>query len=174
MTTAEVNRKFAELAEKQKKTARFLREIGQQIGGLNSQFGSFTEGLAFGSCRRILRERFGLEAVLPNVEVRRPDGRNQEYDLIGSTNGARNEAVVVEIKSPLRERDLEKFQQKLRELPEFLPEFRGKTIRGLIAAVQVPQNLAGKVAAAGLYLATGADDNFELVPPPPGFQPAEF
>lgn len=44
----------------------------------------------------------------------------------------------------------------------------------MIAAVDVPDALAEKVAEAGLYLATGADDNFELVPPPPSFQPAEF
>lgn len=87
MTTEEVNRKFAELAvenrklaAEQRETARFLREIGQQIVGLNNQIGSFTEGLAYSSCRRILRERFGMETVLRDAQIRRRDGRNQQYD----------------------------------------------------------------------------------------------
>jgi len=164
---AETWRAVAELTKQ-------VTETNRQIGGLSNKFGSFTEGLAYRSCKRILKEQFGMEQTSHEVEVERPDGQNAEYDMLGAANGTRNELVVVEIKSHLREWDLEQTLEKLRRVPEFLPQYRGMKIRGLIAAVYLPKGMQEKIEAAGLYLATGADENFTLVPPPPGFQPATF
>jgi len=167
MTTEELDQRLAVLAEQ-------LAATDRQIGGLSNKFGSFTEGLAYRSCKRILREQFGMEQTAHEVEVERADGQNQEYDMLGVANGDRNEVMMVEIKSPLRERDLEQTILKLQRLPEFLPHYKGAKIQGLIAAVYLPKGMEAKVAEAGLYLATGADENFELMPPPPGFRPRDF
>ena len=78
------------------------------------------------------------------------------------------------MKSHLRARDIEQFQKQLRELPVFLPKYKGMKIHGLVAAVYLPKGMAERVAKAGLYLATGADENFQLQPPPKGFKPAIF
>ena len=174
MTDAQVQEKFVELAESGQRVDRQLTELARQIGGLSNKFGSFTEGLAYTSCKRILKDRFGMEGVSHEVEVERKDGRNAEYDMIGEANGSRNEVVVVEMKSHLRDRDIEQFQKQLLELTDYLPKYRGMKIHGLLAAVYLPKGMAERVAEAGLYLATGSDENFSLVPPPLGFQPVTF
>jgi hypothetical protein len=174
----ETDRQLQEVSERiglsREETDRQLREVNRQVGGLSNKFGSFTEGLAYRSCKRILKDHFQLEQTVHEVEVERSNGQNEEYDMLGLANGQRNELVVVEIKSQLRERDLEQTLEKLRRVPEFLPQYKGMKIHGLIAAVYLPKGMQEKVEAAGLYLATGADENFTLLPPSPGFQPAPF
>ena len=60
---------LAELSTAQKETDRQLKELGKQIGGLGSKFGSFTEGLALPSMEKILRQRFGMEIISPSVRA---------------------------------------------------------------------------------------------------------
>ena len=55
-----------------------------------------------------------------------------------------------------------------------MPEHKGKKLRGLIAAVELPREMAHRAANLGLYLAQASDENFKLMPPPPGFKPAAF
>src|SRR6185503_9147655 len=109
--TAEAQQKAAEA---QRQTDLQLRRMSEEIGGLSNKFGSFTEGLAYTSCKKILKERFGMEEVAHEVEVERKDGRNAEYDMVGVVNGVRNEVIVVEMKSHLRPRDLENTLKQLR------------------------------------------------------------
>lgn len=172
--SAHVDQQIANVDQQLADLARQVAETGRQLGGIGNKFGSFTEGLAYRSCKRILHQRFALELTAHEVEVQRRDGQNEEYDMIGVANGPRNEVFVVEIKSHLRERDLEQVLKKLRRVTEFLPQFKGMKIRGLIATVYVRKGMQEKVEAAGLYLATGADENFELVSPSPGFQAAAW
>lgn len=155
-------------------TERQIGELGRQIGGLGNKFGSFTEGLAYQSCRRILRDDFHMDTVAHELLVRRPEGQNEEYDMLGVANGKRKEVLVVEMKSHLSLRDIEQLQRKCRDLSHYLPAYRGWKVRGLFAAVQVPRKLDREVARAGFYLATGADENFRLLSPPEGFHAATF
>ena len=174
----ETDRHLQEVSERiglsREETDRQLRDVNRQVGGLSNKFGSFTEGLAYRSCKRILKEHFRMEQTLHEVEVERPNGQNEEYDMLGVANGRHNEVVVVEIKSQLRERDLEQTLDKLRRVPEFMPQYKHMKIHGMIAAVYLPKGMQEKVEAAGLYLATGADENFTLLPPSSGFQPKPF
>ncbi len=135
MTTEELNQRLASLAEQMAATERIMAETitetdrqiaetNRQIGGLSTKFGSFTDEIAYRSCKRILREYFGMEQTALEIEVERADGQSEEYNLLGVANGDRNEVMMVEIKR--------------------------------------------------LYLATGADENFELLPAPPGFRPRDF
>lgn len=55
-----------------------------------------------------------------------------------------------------------------------LPQFKGRKIRGLMATMYLPKGMQEQVEAAGCYLATDADGNFELVSPSPGFQAAAW
>lgn len=172
---------IVELVTSQRETDRQLRlnerqigELGRQIGGLGNKFGSFTEGLAYQSCRRILRDDFHMDTVAHELLVRRPDGENEEYDMLGVANGDRREVLVVEMKSHLSLRDIEQLQRKCRDLSHYLPAYRGWKVRGLFAAVHVPRRLDQEVPRAGFYLATGADENFHLLPPPEGFCAATF
>src|SRR4051794_36586742 len=56
----ETSRVVKELSQE---TNRQLRELKQQIGGLGEKFGSFTEGMAFPSMRKLLQQRFHMDVV---------------------------------------------------------------------------------------------------------------
>lgn len=155
-----------------KETDRQLRELREQIGGLGNKFGSFTEGLAYPSLYRILTEDFHLDTVAYRVRQRR-NGTEQEFDMVGSTNGANHRIFLVEIKSHLTEAELKKFEKKLADFFTFFPEHRGKALYGLIAAVDVARGLEAWAARRGIYLALAHDGTFALASPA-HFKPRKF
>jgi hypothetical protein len=154
-------------------TEKTVRETNQQIGGLANKFGSFTEGLARTSLTRILRRNLRVENIAKHVRLHKGN-RNEEYDMLGWSNGDRQEVILVEIKSNLDERELQQMLRKLKDFFTFMPEHKGKKLRGLIAAVELPEAMARRGAQLGLYLAQASDENFKLVAPPKGFKPAAF
>jgi hypothetical protein len=147
-----------------RETYGMVRELKQQIGGLGNKFGSFTEGLALPSIEKILRERFKAEIITPRVRIRR-NGVSAEFDVVAWTNGTSNTAVVVEIKSHLREDGIEQLLKNLAQFAHFFPEHATKKLYGMVAAVDIPDALLQQALAQGLYVARIEDDNFELLTP---------
>ncbi|HYU31327.1 MAG TPA: DUF3782 domain-containing protein [Thermoanaerobaculia bacterium] len=169
---ATLTKKQSELVEQQKETDRQLREVGRQLGGLGDKFGSFTEGLALPSMTKILMQRFGMSTVAPRIKVRR-NGRTMELDVLAYSNSGVNTAYVVEVKSHLREDGLEQLRRILREFRDFFPEHAGKKLYGILAAVDIPEDVAQKTLREGIYLARIHDDEFEIQVPE-GFQPKTY
>lgn len=190
MTTENLQQMIADLAEVQRRneeerrretaktdkqlreTGRFLREIGRHLGGLGDKFGSFTEGMAFPSMRRLLEEHFHMNVIAPRFRVRR-GGRTLELDVLAYSNAQINEVYVVEVKSHLREDGLEQMRKILREFRDFFPEHQDKKIYGILAAVDAPEDVREKVLREGIYLARIHDEEFEL-DVPKDFKPRAF
>ena len=179
----ETDRKFQETDRKFQETDRLIeklsresnqkiRELGQQIGGLGNKFGSFTEGLALPSMEKILRQRFGVDTVGPSVRVSR-NGKHLEIDVLAYANGELNAAYVVEVKSHLREENIQQLLDILEHFAGWFPEHRDKKLYGILAAVHIPEALRQRVLEQGLYLARIHDDLFELQVPD-NFQPRRF
>jgi hypothetical protein len=167
-TSAEIRATSKEVRE----TSRLVKELGQQIGGLGNKFGSFTEGLALPSMQKILRQRFGVDTVSPSVRLRR-EGQHLEIDVLAYANGDINAAYVVEVKSHLKEKDIEQLLKILERFPAWFPEHRDKALYGILAAVDIPESLIPQVLAQGLYLARIHNDLFEMQVPD-DFQPRRF
>jgi hypothetical protein len=172
MTDQELRDLVANLAVEQVETSRQIRELGKQLGGLGEKFGGFTEGMALPSMRKILEQRFGMEATSVRSRVRR-NGHSMELDVLAYSHLRTDRVYIVEIKSHLREEGLRQMLRKLREFPEFFPEHAGKKVYGILAAVDVPDELRERVLKEGIYLAIIHDDEFEIRVPE-GFQPRAF
>lgn len=155
-----------------KQTDRQLKELGKQLGGLGDKFGSFTEGMAYPSMRKLLEERFGMNVVAPRVHARR-NGHNFELDVLAYSNGGKDEVYVVEVKSHLRDDGLQQMLRILEQFPEFFPEHRDKKLYGILATVDAPDDLEAEVLRHGIYLARIHGDVFELRVPE-GFEPRSF
>lgn len=168
----ETKRELAKTVRTVSETSHTVRELGKQIGGLGDKFGSFTEGFALPSMINLLETRFGLDNIAPRYRVRK-NGRTLEMDVFGFSNTERNVAVVVEVKSHLREEGVEQLLRILRDVPEFLPRHRDKELYGIVAAVDIPEDVRQRVLNEGLYLARIADDTFELQVPD-DFVPRSF
>lgn len=170
-TGLEIRETGRQLRELTQETDRQLRELGKQIGGLGDKFGSFTEGLALPSMTKILTQDFGMQAIAPRMRVR-SNGRSLEVDVLAWSEH-RDEVYAVEVKSHLREDALDQMRSIVRNLPELLPTHRGKKIYGILAAVDIPEDIEQKVLREGFYLARIHDGQFELQVPE-GFQPRAF
>ncbi len=168
----ETDRQLRETDRQQRETDRQLKEVGRQLGKLGEKFGSFTEGMALPSMRKLLAEQFGLDNIAPRYRVQK-QGRTLELDVFGFSNTDRNVAVVVEVKSHLREEGIEQLLRILREVPDFMPQHRDKKLYGILAAVDMPDDLRDRVLKEGLYLARISGDTFELQVPA-GFVPRSF
>ena len=157
----ETDRLIQELSLQQKETDRQIQELGQQIGGLGQKFGGFTEGMAFPSMARLLEERFGATHVSVRNKARL-NGHTLELDVLATSNSERNEVYIVEVKSHLREDGLQQMLHHLERFPEFYPQYRDKKLYGILAAVDVEDELRQRVLDHGIYLARIADDTFQL------------
>ena len=171
LTTAqkETDRQLKELG---KQTDRQLKELGKQIGGLGAKFGSFTEGLALPSMETILRQRFGMEVISPSVRVSK-GGQHLEIDVLAYTNGNLNTAYIVEVKSHAREDSITQLKSILQRFRTFFPEHKDKQLYGILASVDLSNELRTKILQEGLYLARIHVQVFEL-DIPENFQPQSY
>jgi len=168
----ETARQMQETDRHMKETDRQLKELGKQIGGLGEKFGSFTEGLALPSMTKILSERFGMEVVSPSVRVSK-QGQHMEIDVLAYANSEVNEAYVVEVKSHAREEAIEQLRTILERFRRFFPEHKDKALYGILAAVDLSNELRERILKAGFYVARIHDQIFEL-DVPANFRPKAY
>jgi len=161
-----------ETDRQQQKTDKQLKELGKQIGGLGAKFGSFTEGLALPSMETILRQRFGMKVVSPSVRASE-DGQHLEIDVLAYTNGELNIAYIVEVKSHAREESITQLKSILQRFRRFFPEHKDKKLYGILASVDLSNELREKILQEGFYVARIHDQVFEL-DIPDNFQPQTY
>ena len=165
---AETERLIEEIGREFRQQNREFRqqneELGKQIGGLGQKFGGFTEGMAFPSMQKILRQQFGMD-VISIRNISRKNGWGLEIDVLAYSNRDINEVYVVEVKSHLREDSLQQMLRILREFHEFFPGHEYKKVYGILAAVDIPDDVRDRVLKQGIYLARVHDDTFEIAVP---------
>ncbi|MCP4656322.1 MAG: DUF3782 domain-containing protein [bacterium] len=139
-----IQQKLDAFTEQQNRTDKQLGELGNRLGG-------FTEGLVLPSVREILLEQLHMDVVVKDVRARR-NGDSFQIDTLGYTNGDANVACLVEVKSYLREEGLQQILKHLRRFGDFFPEHHGKTLYGMLAAIDVDEEMEKRVLRQGIYL----------------------
>ena len=168
----ETDRQVKETSQTVEETGRQIRELKQQLGGLGEKFGSFTEGMAFPSMRKLLQQRFHMDVISPRV-LSRKNGSSMELDVLAYSNSKVNEVYIVEVKSHLRQEGIDQMKKILREFQSYFPGHTGKKVYGILAVVDVNDEFRAKVLQEGIYLAQIHDDEFELQVPD-DFHPRAF
>ncbi|MEB3188898.1 MAG: DUF3782 domain-containing protein [Snowella sp.] len=171
-TDRQLKEQQKESERRQKEIDRQLKELGKQIGGLGAKFGSFTEGLALPSMEAILRQRFGMEIISPSVRASK-EGQHLEIDVLAYANGNINTAYIVEVKSHAREESIAQLKGILQRFRTFFPEHKDKQLYGVLASVDLSNDLRTKILQEGLYVARIHDQVFEL-DIPDNFQPQSY
>ncbi|GAB3721649.1 hypothetical protein [Spirosoma lituiforme] len=161
-----------ELSQSQKETDRITKQNAKLIGDIGNKFGSFTEGMAFPSMEKVLRKQFGMTTITTNYKTEYgPD--TLEIDVLGMANGEVNTVVLVEVKSHLKDRDIDQLLKSLDRFRRFHPEYAHKKLFGILACVQGAKEVRDKAMASGLYVASIHDEVFELKTPA-YFVPRDF
>jgi RecB family endonuclease NucS len=73
----------------------------------------------------------------------------------------------------LREENIQQLLDILEHFADWFPEHRNRKLYGILAAVDIPEQMRRRVLEQGLYLAQIHDDLFELQVPD-NFQPRRF
>lgn len=155
-----------------KETDKQLQELGKQLGGLGNKFGSFTEGMAFPSMTKVLREHFKMEVIATRVKSTH-NKKSLEVDVLAYANSEINEVYIVEVKSYAKPESIEQMLKTLEAFPQMFPEHNDKRLYGILAAMDLQENLKEQLSQAGIYLALIHDEVFQLQIPA-GFQPRCF
>lgn len=162
-----------EVAKEQRAAARQIKQVNKQLGELGNKFGSFTEGLALPSMEKVFYRDFGLDVVQPRARSRQ-NGRTMEIDVLAYDHpGGSKDVYIIEVKSHLTEEGIRQIKETIEQFPRFFPWAYDRTIYGVIAAVDIPDNVREKVLREGLYLARISDGTFTMQVPR-GFKPKAF
>ncbi|MCX6148587.1 MAG: DUF3782 domain-containing protein [Candidatus Kapabacteria bacterium] len=153
------DRKIELLTEENRKTEKQIKELGIQIGGVSNKFGTFTEGLVYPSIEKELYDTFKVTHVSQRAKNKT---KQVEIDILGYSNGTKNEAYVVEVKSHLREEALDQILNILEHFKENFPEHKDKKVYGMIASIDTNDDVLAKIEKAGIYYANVANNIFEL------------
>ncbi len=137
-------------------------KVSEELGFIGNSFGRFTEGLFTPSLDRILLEDFGMDTIAHRVR-RQSNGSRMEIDVLGYTNSETNTAVVVEIKSRLRDIDIREFEALLKRFPTVYLDHKDKKIIGMMAAVNISAEQRAKLERSGIYVVEISDDVFRVV-----------
>ena len=161
-----------ELRDLVAENSRDIKELGKQIGYIGNTFGRFTEGLFLPSLEKILLDDFGLDTVAPRIQ-RRQNGSFVELDVLAFSNSDKNSAVVVEIKSKLRDDDIKEFLKQLANFAVLFPEHKDKKLFGMMAAVNITPEQKSNLERNGIYVVQINDDVFRIVSDKK-FKPKDF
>ena len=144
-----------------KEVDKQIKQTQKQLGELGNKWGTFTEGMAIASIKKILFEKFNIPVISHNVQ-KRMNGESIEMDAFGYENSTINTAVIVEIKSHLREEAVEQIERIMEDFPKFFPDHAEKKLYGILACVHAPDSIKNLLRKKGIYLAVLHDDIFEL------------
>jgi len=146
--------------ERQQEMDRRFKRVDDQLGKLGNRLGEFVEGLVKPAVVRLFRER-GIEVheVYPEVEVSRADG-GIEIDLLVVND---TEAVLVEVKSKLKEGDVNDHLKRLAKFKRMLPRYADVNAMGAVAAMVIPESVARYAERQGLFVLAQSGDDVVII-----------
>jgi hypothetical protein len=145
-----------ELAEQSKNTDRRLNELGKQIGGLGNRLGEFVEGVVRPGLVRLFQERgIDVHRTLRDVGGDK-NGLALQVDLLVVND---TDAVAVEVKSKLTDRDVDDHLERLGKFKILFPEFASKRLLGAVAAMVVTDGAVRYAEKNGIFVIGQAGDD---------------
>ena len=135
-----------------KETSKEIKAVTKNIGDLGNSLGKYTEGLLGPSIRTILEKEFGMKNTFSNTKGK-IGNKNYEIDYLGVSNGNINQAMIVEVKSNLKSKDIKQLKEILKIFRDAFPMFANKSeVFGAFATVSCNKKLAEEVYQNGFYL----------------------
>jgi hypothetical protein len=163
---------FAKEKKRLKKSELEQKNLRQQIGDMHRKWGTFTEALLMPSIEKLLYTKFSIGVTTANHKSRK-NGEEIELDAFGYVNSDINTAVIVEVKSHLRQESITQMLTTMERFSYFWPDHADKKLYGIMACVSAPENLRQELRKHGIYLAI-IDDVLLKLKDPKNFVPTDF
>ena len=164
-----------EMSEYKEWSRNQIKTMNRQWGDLANRMGTLAEDLVAPSVPRILRDyvgcpESGVEFMTVRFRGKKPTGEMQEFDVLA---GCGNTLLINETKTTLRPKDVDGFVAMLAQAREFIPEYAGRRIVGVLASFYIDPTLTRYGERQGLIM-LGATDGIMEVLNSPEFSPREF
>ena len=121
-----------------------MKELKRSIGHINDRWGQFMENLSEKDLLALLCDRgIRVDKILPHLLALKNDGytRKAEYDLVAH-NG--EEIVVVEVKTTLFRKDIDRFLVKLGQFRNYFSDWKDYKIYGAMIYMGEAREEIGK------------------------------
>jgi hypothetical protein len=159
----ELSQAQKELSQAQKETDKQIKEtdkqinrVSKQIGELGNRLGEFVEWQVRPAVVRLFQERgIDVHEFHPGISVKR-DNEGLEIDLLVVND---TDAILVEVKSRLTQRDVDEHLQRLAKFKRLMPRFRDVKALGAVAAMIVPNEVASYGCRQGLFVLVQSGEN---------------
>jgi hypothetical protein len=159
----ELSQSQQELSQAQKETDKQIKEtdkqinrVSKQIGELGNRLGEFVEWQVRPAVVRLFQERgIDVHEFHPGISVKR-DNEGLEIDLLVVND---TDAILVEVKSKLTQRDVDEYLQRLAKFKRLMPRFRDVKALGAVAAMVVPNEVASYACRQGLFVLVQSGEN---------------
>jgi hypothetical protein len=149
-----------ELSEAQKETDKQINRVSKQIGELGNRLGEFVEYQVRPAVVRLFQERgIDVHEFHPGLSVTR-DHEGLEIDLLVVND---TDAILVEVKSKLTQRDVDEHLQRLAKFKRLMPRFRDVQALGAVAAMVVPDKVASYAYRQGLFVLVQSGENVVIL-----------
>jgi hypothetical protein len=162
-----------ELAEQSKITQRevarlsiemraFKDEMNKRWGDLANKMGTLVEDIFIPSFDIMLKRYFGVTPKRISSRMKlRNENREIELDIVGFTE---DKVFIVEVKSsPDRQGYIDDFIEKLRVLPEFLPEIKSYEVVPIYAGLTMSESTIESLTKNNIYALIVRGDILEIV-----------
>lgn len=138
---------------------RRMQQLSKQIGRLSDDIGHFVENMVEPSLIRLFARRgIILKDVAPRRRSRQP-GAEMEVDLLAVDD---EYAVVVEVKTRLKQADVDEHLERLALFKRAFPVYHDKRVLGAVAGMDVPDNVAQYAYRKGLFVLAQSGEIMEL------------
>ena len=149
---------YNDLNDSSKETDELIEDLKKQMKKLDSKIGNCADAWAYESMKDVL-----FNQLLVNVVYMRALSfkfeKPFEVDVLAYFP---QEVYVIKIAEKLTNEHLEEMHQILNKFPYFFPWHKDKSLYGIIAAVNAPDQMKQRVFDAGFYLGWIRDDTFNL------------
>jgi hypothetical protein len=167
----ETDRKMQQTADQMRETDRELKrsfkELNRQLGHLGNRLGEIVEGVVRPGLVRLFRDAgVDVRETHEDLEAAR-DGRSMQVDLLVVND---SDAVVVEVKSKLSQRDVDEHLERLALFKRLFPRYADAHLMGAVAAMVIPGDAAAYAERAGLFVIGQSGEDAALLNGP-GFAP---
>ena len=152
----ETDKQIKETDKQIKETDKQINRVSQQIGELGNRLGEFVEWQVRPAVVRLFQERgIDVHEFHPGISVKR-DNEGLEIDLLVVND---TDAILVEVKSKLTQRDVDEHLQRLAKFKRLMPRFRDVKALGAVAAMIVPNEVASYACRQGLFVLVQSGEN---------------
>ena len=156
----ETDKQIKETDKQIKETDKQINRVSRQIGELGNRLGEFVEWQVRPAVVRLFQERgIDVHEFHPGISVKR-DNEGLEVDLLVVND---RDAILVEVKSKLTQRDVDEHLQRLAKFKRLMPRFRDVKALGAVAAMVVPDEVASYAYRQGLFVLVQSGENVVIL-----------